>query len=71
MEAVAPPRVPAASAPCGFDAGALCNSDAEAAALIAAYDEALAEANRRLAWIAGFFGVGEGAGGKSRSPDAR
>lgn len=52
---VTAPIIPAASTPCSFDPKQLCNSDAELANVIAAYDDALATANRELAWLRNFF----------------
>lgn len=54
-EQVSPPGIPPASLPCEHDASARCNSDAEAAEVLAAYDAALAEANRRLKWLRQWF----------------
>lgn len=56
---VAAPAIPEATTPCHFDAGQLCNSDEETAGVIGSYDAALAEANRRLAWLRRFFGIPE------------
>ena len=47
-EAVTAPVVPTGKASCG---GLPCLSDAETAQLIADYDAALTEANRRLGWL--------------------
>jgi len=55
MSQVAVPVIPAASTPCAYDPREMCNSDADTAGVISAYDAALAEANRRLAWLASFF----------------
>jgi hypothetical protein len=55
MAEVAAPTIPPAKTPCAYDATKLCNTDEETGQVIAAYDAALAEANRRLAWIRKFF----------------
>ena len=51
---VAIPLVPAGQAAC---AGQPCLSDAQTAQLIADYDAALTEANRRLAWLHDWIGA--------------
>jgi hypothetical protein len=56
-EQVAAPAIPPATTPCAYDATQLCNTDAEEAGVIAAYDDALAAANRKLAWLRNFFGA--------------
>jgi hypothetical protein len=56
MAEVPAPVIPPPTTPCGFDVTMLCNSDAETAEVIAAYDAALAQANRELAWLRTFFG---------------
>ena len=53
---VAAPTVPEPTAPCGYDRTQLCNTDKETADVLAGYDEALAEANRRLCWFQVYFG---------------
>lgn len=40
---------------CAHDPAELCLTDSATAGVIVAYDEALAEANRRLRWLATFF----------------
>jgi hypothetical protein len=55
MAPVAVPAIPPATTPCAFDPAQFCNSDEETAGVIAAYDAALAEANRKLAWLSAFF----------------
>lgn len=52
---VAPPDIPPATVPCPSDPTQLCNTDEETGRLIGAYDAALAEANRRIAWLRNFF----------------
>ena len=62
-EPVAPPAIPEPATICAHDPARLCNSDAEAAGVLRGYDDALAEANRRLAWLRDWFA---GLGGKGR-----
>lgn len=51
VAAVAYPVIPEATVPCAFDPAALCLTDEQTAGVIADYDGALAEANRRLQWL--------------------
>lgn len=51
VAAVAYPVIPEASTPCAFDPAAMCLADEQTATVIADYDAALAEANRRLQWL--------------------
>jgi hypothetical protein len=64
---VAAPAIPPATTPCAFDAHQFCNTDAETAGVIAGYDAALGEANRRLCWLAVYFGY---AGCVAESPSS-
>jgi hypothetical protein len=52
---VTAPEIPPATVPCPSDPSQLCNTDEETGRVIGAYDAALAEANRRLAWLRNFF----------------
>jgi hypothetical protein len=52
---VAPPAIPEPTVACAHDPAELCLTDRATAEVIVAYDEALAEANRRLRWLATFF----------------
>jgi hypothetical protein len=40
-----------AATPCAHDATQLCNTDAETAGVIVAYDVALGAANRTICWL--------------------
>lgn len=48
---VAAPAIPPAATPCAHDPAQLCNTDAETAGVIVAYDGNLGEANRRICWL--------------------
>lgn len=56
VQEVAAPVIPEATTPCTFDPAELCNTDGETAGAILAYDAALAEANRRIAWLRRWLG---------------
>lgn len=56
LAVVAAPGIPAPSVPCSHNAAVLCNTDADNAAVLAGYDAALAEANRRICWLKAWFG---------------
>ncbi len=53
---VARPTIPPATTPCADDPARLCNSDAEAAGVLAGFAKALDQANRKLCWLTVWFG---------------
>lgn len=56
LQPVAYPAIPPATTPCAHDPARLCNSDAETADVITAYDAALTAANRAICYARSWFG---------------